>query len=185
MAGRSPLCPAMPPRSYPPLPSTGLSATSCLLTADLAALGHGDHAALGRIHHITRRLLWRTIERIVDTPAIADEVLQDTFIKIWMTADRFDPRKASPWTWMTAIARHAAIDRLRHHRRRVATVSLDALHDEEHAEDGAASPTPAPADIDGSRGDPCTRCTAGSCVRRWRSCPPRRGNAWRWPTISA
>ena len=39
--------------------------------------------------------------------------MQDVFIKVWNRADRFDPRRSSPITWLCAIARNAAIDWIR------------------------------------------------------------------------
>ena len=53
------------------------------------------------------------------TEALAQEVLQETFIKIWSHSDRYDRSKAKPMVWMTRIAKNQAIDTLRRQQIRV------------------------------------------------------------------
>ncbi len=62
---------------------------------------------LAGVHHFAVRLLGRREE--------AEEVAQDTFLRLWETAERFEPR-ARLRTWLYTVARHAAIDRLRKRR---------------------------------------------------------------------
>jgi RNA polymerase sigma-70 factor (ECF subfamily) len=58
--------------------------------------------------------------RILRRADLADEVMQETFLKIWRSAGQFDPLRASPITWMVAIARNRTIDLLRRNE-----ISLD------------------------------------------------------------
>jgi len=51
--------------------------------------------------------------RILRREDLADEVMQETYLKIWHSAGQFDPLRAAPITWMVAIARNRAIDLLR------------------------------------------------------------------------
>lgn len=51
--------------------------------------------------------------RITGNGQLAEEVLQDTFLKIWRHAGAYDPTRGRPFTWMVNIARNAAIDSLR------------------------------------------------------------------------
>jgi RNA polymerase sigma-70 factor (ECF subfamily) len=44
---------------------------------------------------------------------LADEVMQEAYLKVWKMAVKFDPTIASPITWMVAIARNRAIDIVR------------------------------------------------------------------------
>jgi RNA polymerase sigma-70 factor, ECF subfamily len=44
---------------------------------------------------------------------LAEEVMQETYLKVWSMAGKFDPTQASPITWMVAIARNRAIDIVR------------------------------------------------------------------------
>ena len=47
---------------------------------------------------------------------LADEVLQEVYLKIWNSAGTFNPGVASPITWMVTIARNRAIDLVRKRR---------------------------------------------------------------------
>lgn len=53
------------------------------------------------------------ILRIVPRPDIAEDIVQETFIKIWYSVDRYDSSKGRLFTWMINIARNQAIDMLR------------------------------------------------------------------------
>jgi RNA polymerase sigma-70 factor (ECF subfamily) len=44
---------------------------------------------------------------------LADEVMQETYLRVWSSAGQFDPGASSPVTWMIAIARNRAIDLVR------------------------------------------------------------------------
>ena len=44
---------------------------------------------------------------------IAEEVLQDAFLKIWEKIDTYDPGKGKLFTWMLHVSRNLAIDRSR------------------------------------------------------------------------
>jgi len=50
------------------------------------------------------------ILRVVPAREIAEDILQDTFVKIWKSLDQYDPEKARLFTWMARMARNSAID---------------------------------------------------------------------------
>jgi RNA polymerase sigma-70 factor, ECF subfamily len=79
----------------------------------LAAVARGDQAAFERLYEATRAKLYGVLLRILGTPELADDVMQETYLKVWKTAGSFDPTIASPITWMVAIARNRAIDIVR------------------------------------------------------------------------
>jgi RNA polymerase sigma-70 factor, ECF subfamily len=79
----------------------------------LAAVAKGDQAAFERLYAATRAKLYGVTVRILRRPDLADEVLQETYFKVWRSAGEFNPRLASPITWMVAIARNGALDMLR------------------------------------------------------------------------
>ena len=79
----------------------------------LGAVARGDEAAFERLYIETRAKLYGVLLRILGRPALAEEVMQETYLKVWKMADRFDPMLASPITWMVAIARNRAIDIVR------------------------------------------------------------------------
>jgi RNA polymerase sigma-70 factor (ECF subfamily) len=86
----------------------------------LAAVAKEDEAAFARLYAATRAKLYGVVLRILRRADLADEVMQETFLKIWRSAGQFDALRASPITWMVAIARNRAIDLLRR-----SEVSLD------------------------------------------------------------
>jgi len=79
----------------------------------MAAVAKGDQAAFERLYAATRAKLYGVVLRILRRSDLADEVLQETYLKIWNSAGTFDPKLASPITWMVAIARNRALDLIR------------------------------------------------------------------------
>ena len=79
----------------------------------LAAVAKGDEAAFERLYGATRAKLYGVILRILRKPELADEVMQETYLKVWKSAGQFDPALATPITWMVAMARNRAIDIVR------------------------------------------------------------------------
>ena len=79
----------------------------------LAVVAKGDEKAFERLYVATRAKLFGVVLRILKRRDLADEVMQETYLKIWNGAGQFDPAQSSPITWMVAIARNRAIDLLR------------------------------------------------------------------------
>ncbi|MBX9853177.1 MAG: sigma-70 family RNA polymerase sigma factor [Cytophagaceae bacterium] len=57
--------------------------------------------------------LYGVILRIVKSEAIAEEVLQDSFVKIWEKIDMYDESKGRLYTWILNLTRNLALDKLR------------------------------------------------------------------------
>ena len=57
--------------------------------------------------------LYGILRKFVRRTDIADDLLQDVFVKIWKHIDTFDPARGTLFTWMLNIARNQAIDYLR------------------------------------------------------------------------
>lgn len=51
--------------------------------------------------------------RIIPVEEIAEDLLQDTFLRIWNSTNHYDPSKGRLFTWMMNIARNLAIDKYR------------------------------------------------------------------------
>ncbi len=54
--------------------------------------------------------LFGVIYKVVDNQELAEDVLQDCFVKIWQKIDSYDSSKGRLFTWMLNIARNLAID---------------------------------------------------------------------------
>jgi RNA polymerase sigma-70 factor (ECF subfamily) len=72
-----------------------------------------DDAAMAELYDKHHRIAYAIVRRIVQSPPDAEEVLQETFVRVWSRADTFDARLGSPAAWLVRIARNRAIDRLR------------------------------------------------------------------------
>lgn len=93
------------------------------LSALLQRAGLGDQQAFAELHASTRNKLRKTALAVSPSIVDLDDLLQDAYLKIWNHAASFDPRRASPITWMCAIMRNTAIDALR--LKQLATAELD------------------------------------------------------------
>lgn len=82
----------------------------------LEATSRGDRAAFGSLYEATAPKLFGVILRITRNRSVAEEVLQETYIKIWQNAERFNPDAGKPIAWLAAIARNRSIDRIRSER---------------------------------------------------------------------
>jgi RNA polymerase sigma factor (sigma-70 family) len=83
------------------------------LAAALVRVAGGDRAALRIVYQDTSAKLFGVCLRILKDRSEAEDVLQDVYVTVWRKAGSFDPGRASPITWLVAIARNRAIDRLR------------------------------------------------------------------------
>jgi RNA polymerase sigma-70 factor (ECF subfamily) len=90
-----------------------LDANRRLISSALARVPSGDRAALQTVYRLASAKLFGVALRILGERSEAEDVLQDVFVTIWRKAGDFDAGRASPMTWLIAITRNRAIDRLR------------------------------------------------------------------------
>jgi RNA polymerase sigma-70 factor (ECF subfamily) len=83
------------------------------LSAALNRVAGGDRPALRLVYDMTAAKLFGVCLRILNDRSEAEDVLQDVYITVWRKAASFDETRASPITWLVAIARNRAIDRVR------------------------------------------------------------------------
>ena len=69
----------------------------------------------------------------------AEELVNDTFIRVFSSITRYDPSKASLYTWVMCIAHNIAISNLRK-KKRPATVELEQIADTEIKDDDIEDP---------------------------------------------
>lgn len=73
----------------------------------------GDRAAFLDLYDRTSAKLFGICLRVLNDRADAEEVLQETYVKIWRNADRYTANGLSPMTWLITVARNSAIDKRR------------------------------------------------------------------------
>lgn len=86
-------------------------------TTDIAGLLplliNRDHKAFSKLYEDYGRVLFGLLYYIVKDEKEAENLLQDTFVKIWKKICDYDAAKGAFFTWITSIARNTAIDYLR------------------------------------------------------------------------
>ncbi len=93
----------------------------------LAQVAGGDRRAFGRLYDLTSRRLFAVTRCMLRRPEMAEEALQETFVRIWQKASAYDPGQARPMGWLATIARNQAIDL----RRKAAERETDSLDDDD------------------------------------------------------
>lgn len=140
----------------------------------VARIAAGEEAAFVIAYDRHSGFVFGSVARFLGDREAAAEVVQDAFVTLWRRARQFDARSGSLLTWLLAIARHRAIDRLRADGRRPSrdAVRLDALTSEGGSGGNAANPeVPRELIADGST-DPARVAT-----RRWTQSVVRTGIA--------
>jgi len=89
-------------------------------------VGHGDEAAMSELYDRFVGLVYKAARQVLSSRAEADDAVQETFVRLWQTADRFDPHRAKLVTWVMLITRRHLIDRLRRKGARPEQLGLDS-----------------------------------------------------------
>ncbi|MBC22651.1 MAG: hypothetical protein CMJ32_01885 [Phycisphaerae bacterium] len=104
----------------------------------------GDEAAVADLYDRFGPLVFKAACQVLPTRAEAEDAVQEVFVRLWKTADRYDPRRAKLVTWVILIARRHMIDRLRRKSSRPLDQAIDIDACEiggESAESGSESIT--------------------------------------------
>lgn len=86
------------------------------LDQELIAIAKGDIQALGRVYAALRVPVYASVLAIVSERALAEDALQESFIKVYSKAATYAPG-SRPLAWVLTIARNTAYDVLRRRRR--------------------------------------------------------------------
>jgi len=86
-----------------------------------------DTAAFRSLYDKTSPILFARLLRMLRRRSVAEEVLQDVYVRIWQRAAQFEAHRGRPLAWMVTIARYCAIDLMRRDR-------LTLIPDEQIAE---------------------------------------------------
>jgi len=79
----------------------------------VAALVARDTRALDQLYRSYSASLLGIVSKIIKQDTVAEDILQEIFLKIWKSIDQFDPSRGRLFTWMSRLARNKAIDHLR------------------------------------------------------------------------
>lgn len=73
----------------------------------------GDKKALDLLYENYADSLYGVILKVVSDEELAQDALQETFVKVWKNSKKYDSKKAKLFTWLYRIAKNTAIDKLR------------------------------------------------------------------------
>jgi RNA polymerase sigma factor (sigma-70 family) len=77
------------------------------------ALRHREKMAAEALYDMYSASLYGVIVRIVIDTAVAEDILQESFVKIWQSFSSYSADKGRLFTWMVNIARNLSIDKIR------------------------------------------------------------------------
>ena len=72
-----------------------------------------DRAAFRQLYSLSSSKLMGVLLRILNNRAESEDALQEVYTRVWLKAGRFDASKGRGMTWLIALSRNLAIDRLR------------------------------------------------------------------------
>ena len=91
----------------------------------MQAVAEGDESAIDTLYDRFGTFVYRCVCQALSNRAEAEDAVQEIFVRLWKTADRYDPSRAKLVTWVMLIAKRHAIDRLRRKQVRPTNLSLE------------------------------------------------------------
>lgn len=86
-------------------------------------IARGDSQALELLYDRYARTVYGTALRILRNPELAEDIVQETFWRVWRRSSTFESGRGQVASWVFGIARHLSIDELRRQRSRPQQVS--------------------------------------------------------------
>jgi RNA polymerase sigma-70 factor (ECF subfamily) len=95
------------PLSHPPSPDAGaMPDPLAMLLAEVTA---GHERAFARLYELLGARLLAVARGIVGRTDLAEDVLQDSFLRIWRSVHQYDPAKGKAYAWLVSIVRNRAL----------------------------------------------------------------------------
>jgi RNA polymerase sigma-70 factor (ECF subfamily) len=87
-------------------------------TALMRAVAAGDRLAVASLYDRHASAVYGMAVSLLRDPSLAQDVSQETFVRLWNRAQTFDPARGTPLGWLLSVTRNLALDELRGQRRR-------------------------------------------------------------------
>lgn len=85
----------------------------------LLLMAGGDEPSFEKLHAASRRKLFSTVLLVVKRRHLAEEIVQEAYVRIWLNATSYRSALGSPMIWMITIAKNLAIDAARRPSREI------------------------------------------------------------------
>lgn len=82
----------------------------------LGAIAQGDKQAFSQLYQATSKQLYAVSLKMLSRKELAEEALQEAFVRIWHNASEYRVGKGTVLTWMVSIVRYRSLDILRYHK---------------------------------------------------------------------
>lgn len=82
----------------------------------LGAIAQGDKKAFSELYQSTSQQLYAVSLKMLTRKELAEEALQEAYVRIWHNASEYRQGKGSVLTWMISIVRYRALDVLRYNK---------------------------------------------------------------------
>ena len=82
----------------------------------LRQVAGGDRDAFRTLYANTSRMVYSVCLSLLKDRGRAEDIVQDTYARVWDKAGGFDPEKGSASTWIVVMARRLALNELRRHK---------------------------------------------------------------------
>lgn len=112
---------AIPTDAFKVTPPTQSAAATAAPSSDvgnplrrlLLEIAAGDQVAFKKLYVATSPRLFALARLYMKRSDLAEDVLQDAYLRIWSCAKSYDPLRGAPMPWLATIVRNAAINHLR------------------------------------------------------------------------
>lgn len=105
----------------------------------MARLAHGETEAAADLYEHYGRLVFSVIYKVIQNTAVAEDLVQDVFVRAWQAAATYRPELGSVRAWLVAIAHHRAVDEWRRRRKESGWLTLDEAGSAGTAAEGTPS----------------------------------------------
>jgi RNA polymerase sigma-70 factor (ECF subfamily) len=93
----------------------------------VALIVRSDHVALAELYDRYGRVSYNLAYRVLRDEQLAEDAVQEAFLAIWRSAQRFLPERAKASTWILTLVHRRAVDLVRREERRRAEVLDDSF----------------------------------------------------------
>ncbi|GAB3483402.1 RNA polymerase sigma factor [Marinomonas epiphytica] len=100
------------------------------LEKDMSLIKLGDQAAFESLYIKTSSRLYGLLIKILSNPDLACDVLQESYVKIWLNCSQYHSTSGDPWPWICQLTRHCALDSLRKNKRAERIADASELYEE-------------------------------------------------------